>query len=183
VDTVRQHTDEVVLLQCTSTYPANNDELNLRVIPMLRERFGLLVGYSGHERGLSPSEVSVALGACVVERHFTLDRTMPGPDHAASLEPHGLELLVRNLRNVEAALGIPEKTVLPSERPARERLAKSLVARADISAGTRIERSMLTAKSPGTGIPPRYIERVEGVVAKSDIPADTLLPVEALEWR
>jgi len=105
VGVVLRHTDQLVLLHCTSAYPANNDELNLRAMDLLRREFGVLVGYSGHERGLAPTEAAVALGAVVVERHLTTDRTLPGPDHAASLEPHGLELLVRNIRNVESALG------------------------------------------------------------------------------
>ena len=170
VAAVRRHHDQLVLLQCTSAYPSDNADLNLRAIETLRRAFGAPVGYSGHERGLAPTEAAVALGACVVERHFTLDRTLPGPDHAASLEPRGLELLIRNIRNIEAALGSPEKRLLPSERPVRERLAKS-VAAAD-----------LAVKGPGTGISPRHLARLVGVVARRDVAADTLLPTEALEW-
>src|SRR4051794_28099131 len=85
VETVRKHNDQLVLLQCTSTYPADNEKLNLRVMDNYRRTFNCLVGYSGHERGLAPSEAAAALGACVIERHFTIDRTMIGPDHAASL--------------------------------------------------------------------------------------------------
>lgn len=182
VATVRRHHDEIVLLQCTSSYPAENAELNLRVIPALREKFDVLVGYSGHERGLAPSEAARALGACVIERHFTLDRAMPGPDHAASLEPGGLRALVRNIHNIEAALGDGRKRVLESERPVRERLAKSVVAAVDIPAGTPIRGDMLTVKGPGSGISPRDLPRLEGVIAAADIRRDTLLPVEALEW-
>lgn len=182
VAAVRRHHDQLVLLQCTSAYPSDNADLNLRAIETLRRAFGAPVGYSGHERGLAPTEAAVALGACVVERHFTLDRTLPGPDHAASLEPRGLELLIRNVRNIEAALGSPDKRLLPSERPVRERLAKSVAAARDIPAGTRIAAEHLTVKGPGTGISPRHLGRLVGVVARRDVEADTLLPAEALEW-
>ena len=182
VATVRRHHDEIVLLQCTSTYPAENEDLNLRAMALLRTEFDVLVGYSGHERGLAPTEAAVALGACVVERHVTTDRTLPGPDHAASLEPRGLELLVRNVRNIEAALGAPVKRVLDRERPIRDRLAKSVVATRDIRAGHRIGADDLAVKGPGSGLSPRFIDRLIGVVAKQDIAADTLVPPEALEW-
>ncbi len=183
VATVRRHNDQLVLLQCTSTYPAENDQLNLRVIPMYRERFRCVVGYSGHERGLAPTEAAVALGASVVERHFTIDRTMIGPDHAASLEPSGLQRLIRNIRNIEKALGTPEKRLLEPERKVRERLAKSIVARQDIPAGAIITADMLTVKGPGSGLKPGYMPLLVGVVAESPIREDTLVPREALRWR
>jgi sialic acid synthase SpsE len=183
VATVRRHTDQLVLLQCTSTYPCDNDQINLRVIPTYRERFGCVVGYSGHERGLAPTEAAVALGASVVERHFTIDRTMIGPDHAASLEPMGLQRLIRNIRNIEKALGSPAKRVMDGERTVRERLAKSIVARTDIPAGTVIRSDMLTVKGPGSGLKPGYMPLLVGVVAESPIREDTLVPQEALRWR
>ena len=123
-----------MLLQCTSLYPCDNDQLNLRVMQTYRQRFDVLVGYSGHERGLAPTEAAAALGACVIERHFTIDRTMIGPDHAASLESEGLHRLVRNVRNIEKALGDGEKRLLPEERGVRDRLAKSIVAAHEIPA-------------------------------------------------
>jgi len=183
VATVRRHTDKLVLFQCTSTYPADNDQINLRVIQTYRERFNCVVGYSGHERGLAPTEAAVALGAQVVERHFTIDRTMIGPDHAASLEPSGLQRLVRNIRNVEKALGSGEKRLLEPEKAVRDRLAKSVVATRDIPAGTTIRADMLTVKGPGTGLRPARLSELVGVVAQSAIEADTLVPTEALTWR
>ena len=183
VQAVRRHHDQLVLLQCTSTYPAEYANLNLRAMGMLRWEFDCLVGYSGHERGLATTCAAVALGACVVERHFTLDRTMRGPDHAASLEPRGLELLVRDIRHIEEAMGVAEKRVLPGEVAVRARLAKSVVAARDIPAGRMIAREDLTVKGPGTGISPRFIQRLVGVTARRAIEADTLVPTEALEWR
>ncbi len=183
VDTIRRHNDQLVLFQCTSTYPSDNDQLNLRVILTYKARYGCVVGYSGHERGLAPTEAAVAIGANVVERHFTIDRTMTGPDHAASLEPMGLQRLVRNIRNIEKALGSPEKRIMDGERAVRDRLAKSVVARYDIPAGTTIAADMLTVKGPGTGLKPNVMPLLVGVVAESPIEGDTLVPAEALKWR
>jgi N-acetylneuraminate synthase len=113
---------DLILLQAVSTYPARYDELNLRVIGALRERYGVPVGYSGHETGLASSIAAVALGACIVERHITLDRSMWGSDQAASLEPSGLTRLLRDIRLVETSLGSPEKKVLERELPLVARL-------------------------------------------------------------
>jgi sialic acid synthase SpsE len=115
-------TDDLILLHTVSTYPARYDELNLRVIATLRERYGVPVGYSGHETGLATSVAAVALGACVVERHITLDRSMWGSDQAASLEPSGLTRLLRDIRLVETSMGSPEKTVLEREHALVDRL-------------------------------------------------------------
>lgn len=184
LEVVRKRLDEkVVLMQCTSLYPCDNDKLNLRVMQRYRDRFGVLVGYSGHERGLAPTEAAAALGACVLERHFTVDRTMTGPDHAASLEPEGLRRLIRNIRNIERALGDGEKRMLPEERSVRDRLAKSIVAAREIPAGTVISADMLTVKGPGSGLLPRHLGDLCGLVAEQAILADTLVPVEALGWR
>lgn len=116
--------DNVVLLHTCSAYPAENHEINLRVMQTLRDRYGVPVGYSGHERGVQVSVAAAALGACVIERHFTDDRTQRGSDHSASLEPGGFKLLVRDVRAVEAALGSQEKRLLPSEEAARQKLRK-----------------------------------------------------------
>jgi N-acetylneuraminate synthase len=120
-------TDRLVLMHATSTYPMEPEEANLRVIPMLRDRYpGVPIGYSGHERGLQISLAAVALGAVAVERHITLDRTMWGSDHAASLEPTGLQHLVRDIRIVETALGDGVKRVFPGERAPMAKLRRIL---------------------------------------------------------
>jgi N-acetylneuraminate synthase len=116
--------EDLVLLHCCSTYPAQYAELNLRAIPVLRERYGVPIGYSGHETGIASSVAAAALGACVVERHVTLDRAMWGSDHAASLEPNGIMRVVRDIRLVEAALGDGVKAVLPSEVPIMKKLRR-----------------------------------------------------------
>lgn len=116
--------EDLIILHATSTYPATYDELNLRVIPMLAERFGVPVGYSGHEPGIAPSLAAFAMGACVIERHLTMDRTMWGSDQAASIEPDELASLVRDIRLVETALGDGQKRLLDRERPIMEKLRR-----------------------------------------------------------
>ena len=113
-----------IIYQCTSTYPSNDNELNLNVIPALKERYNCLVGYSGHEKGIVSSTIAVVLGACSVERHITLDRTMWGSDQAASLEPEGLRKMVRDIRNVKAFMGDGVKKVYDSELPIKKKLRK-----------------------------------------------------------
>jgi N-acetylneuraminate synthase/sialic acid synthase len=182
VDRILRHTDQLVLLQCTSAYPSEFVDVNLRVMDTFRQRYGVLVGYSGHERGISVTEAAATLGACVVERHFTKDRTLPGPDHAASLEPIGMQKLVRDIRQIEMAMGSGEKTIAPSEVAVRARLGKSVVAAEPIVAGSVIEAAMLMAKSPGDGIPANQLEELIGRVAAVDVPRDATLPREALGW-
>jgi N-acetylneuraminate synthase len=116
---------QIALLHCMSAYPANDADLNLRCIQTLRDRFGVPVGYSGHERGIAMSLAAVALGACIIERHITLDRAMFGSDQAASLEPDGLRRLVRDIRNFEEALGDGVKRVHPNEEAVMRRLRRS----------------------------------------------------------
>lgn len=117
-------TEDLILLHATSTYPSDYDELNLNAIPELRERYGIPVGYSGHETGIPSSSAAVALGACVIERHVTMERSMWGSDQAASLGPSGVARLVRDVRLVEMALGDGQKCVYESEKPVREKLRR-----------------------------------------------------------
>jgi len=116
--------ENLIILHATSTYPSKSEELNLSVIPFLRERYGVPVGYSGHETGLATSTAVIALGACVVERHITIDRTMWGSDQSASVEPNGFTRLVRDIRNLEVALGDGVKKVYESELPIIKKLRR-----------------------------------------------------------
>jgi len=116
--------DKLIILHATSTYPSNADEINLRCIPMMAERYNVPIGYSGHEVGLSTSVAAVAVGACVVERHITLDRSMWGSDQAASIEPQGLTRMIRDIRVVESAMGDGKKVVYDSEVPIQEKLRR-----------------------------------------------------------
>jgi sialic acid synthase SpsE len=184
VDEINKYNEQLILLHCVSVYPCEPEEVNLRVMETLKREFGVLVGYSGHEKtGFAVTEAAVALGAVIVERHFTLDRTMPGPDHAASLDAFGLERLIVHIRSdVEPALGTPEKKITEGEWGVRARLAKSIVSACNIKKGKVIAPEMLTVKGPGTGLKPKYLSSLYGKVAQCDIKADTLVPVEALNW-
>lgn len=162
---------EFALLHCNSTYPAPYKDINLRFMQELK-RYGAPVGYSGHERGIAVSAAAVALGACIIERHFTLDRTMEGPDHAASLEFPGLQKLVRDIRNIELAMGTNHRWLTQGEKLNRENLAKSLVATVDIKKGEAITAEKITVKSPGRGISPQKIDELIGKKANRDIKAD-----------
>lgn len=115
VELIRKHTDKIALFQCTSCYPTNDEDVNLNVIKTLENRYSCPVGYSGHERGTTISVASVVMGACMIERHFTLDRTMKGPDHASSVEPNGMETIVKRANKLFNALGTFEKNVLDCE--------------------------------------------------------------------
>lgn len=182
VATVRNYHEKIVILQCTSTYPSQFEQINLRVLPVYRKRYNLLVGYSGHEKGIAVSPAAVALGACLIERHFTLDRTMKGNDHAASLEPQGLSKLVRDIRAVEVALGDGQKRIFDEEIPIRHKLAKSVVSAVDLPAETVLTRDMLTTKGPGTGISAGQLYDLIGLRVRHDIPADTVLTKEDIIW-
>lgn len=121
VELIRKYTEDFVLLHCVSCYPTEDEDVNLSVIPMLREKYDCPVGYSGHERGIAITASTVALGSCVIERHFTLDRTMKGPDHASSVEPLGLTHVVSRASRMFKAMGNPNKTVLECELKNRKK--------------------------------------------------------------
>ena len=165
----------VLLLHCVSAYPAPVEEANLRAIPAMAERFAVPVGYSDHTLGADVPLAAVALGACVVEKHLTLDRSLPGPDHAASMEPDELAELVRSVRAVESALGDGVKRPSPSEEANRPVVRRSLAAARDLAAGTTLEREMLTALRPGTGIAPTRVGEVVGRALVRDVGRGELL--------
>jgi N-acetylneuraminate synthase len=163
---------EFALLHCNSTYPAAFEDINLRFMDQLRQ-FDVPVGYSGHERGIAISTVASALGACIIERHVTLDRTMDGPDHAASLEPHGFRKMVRDIRQVTVAIGTgEEKFISRGEILNREVLGKSLVAARQIEAGEKITPRMVAVKGPALGISPQRYPELVGRVAERVIERD-----------
>lgn len=179
---VSKHNNQIILLHCVSTYPAKFEHLNLKSIHSLRERFGVPVGYSGHELGIAVGSAVTAMGVAVIERHFTLDRTMKGGDHSASLEPSGLEKLIRDIRAIEQALGDGVKRLIEEEKPIKEKLAKSIVSKVVIKKGTVIKRDMLTTKGPGTGIPPSKMKEVIGKKAKKTILEDSVIKKEHIVW-
>jgi sialic acid synthase SpsE/sugar phosphate isomerase/epimerase/CBS domain-containing protein len=153
---------EYALFHCVSTYPASPGEINLRFMERLREWSGRPVGYSGHDTGIAISLAAAAMGARMLERHLTLDRTMRGPDHKASLEPDQFGAQITALREVELSLGVPHRWITRGETLNRRALGKSVVATADIPANTAISRAMLTSKSPGLGLSPQFIDKLVG---------------------
>jgi N-acetylneuraminate synthase len=169
------------LLHCRSTYPAPFKNLNLSFMSELLERYQVPVGYSGHERGIAVSEAAAAMGATVIERHFTLSRDMDGPDHAASLSPNGLRKSVRDIRAIEESMGTPHRHMTRGEYNNRMSLGKSLAATESIPADTEITRSMLTAKSPAKGISPQELYKVVGSKTAERIGYDQLLQWEDLQ--
>ena len=140
------------LLHCTTEYPAPFAEVNLRAMETMRTEFGLPVGYSDHTRGIAVPIAAVALGATIIEKHFTLDRSLPGPDHAASLEPDELQAMVQGIRQIELAVGSPQKKASPSEEKNKVIARKSLVAACRIEKGEIFSEDNLAAKRPGGGI-------------------------------
>lgn len=168
---------EITLLQCTTQYPAPDEDANLRVIPAFKDQFHVQVGYSDHTLGIDLSIAAVALGAKVIEKHFTLNRNLPGPDHNASLLPHELEELIRGIRRVELALGSPTKQTSPSEMNNKLVARKSLVAKTLIKRGEKFCLGNLTTKRPGTGISPMHWDQIIGKVAPRTYQQD-----ELIEW-
>lgn len=171
----------IALLHCVSSYPAPADQVNLRAIETLRERFEYPVGYSDHTVGIEIPLAAAALGAVIIEKHFTLDRSLPGPDHRASLEPGELAAMVSGIRIVEAALGDGVKQPVPAEKDVMEVARRSVVASRAISKGSVICEDDLSILRPGTGINPMQIDRVIGRTAARDIPAGELIMWDMLQ--
>lgn len=171
---------DVVLLHCVSSYPTEPADANLNAIATLRREFELPVGYSDHTQGTAVALAAVALGACVVEKHVTLSATLPGPDHAASLEPAQLKELVRAIRTVEQALGDGIKRPTADELDTAAVVRRSLVAALDIPAGTLVRPELIVLRRPGTGLAPALRSQVLGRKAKRDITAGELLSFEML---
>jgi N-acetylneuraminate synthase len=153
---------EVILLHCVTQYPAPPEEVNLRAMVTMAQATGCPVGYSDHTLGLEVPLAAVALGAVVIEKHFTLDRSLPGPDHRASLEPDELAALVQGIRKVEAALGDGAKRPAPCERDNRRLVRRGLVAARDLPPGHRLREEDLAAKRPAVGLTPDQLEQVLG---------------------
>lgn len=171
---------DFVLLHCVSNYPADPADANLRAMQTMATAFSVPVGYSDHTLEAEVAIAAVALGACVIEKHFTLDRSLPGPDHRTSLEPDELSALVRGIRTVEMALGHGRKEPADSEANTATVARRSLVAARDIQAGTTLTEELIAIKRPGTGLPPAMRPYLIGRTARITIPAGTLLTLEML---
>lgn len=165
----------ITLLHCTTEYPTPMEDVNLQAMASMRLAFGLPVGYSDHTPGIEVPIAAVALGATVIEKHFTLDRNLPGPDHKASLEPSELKAMVAGIRNIEQALGDGIKRPCRSELKNKPIARKSLVACRNIQAGELFTAENIAAKRPGTGISPMRWDEVIGKVAQRDFSTDELI--------
>jgi len=180
-DAVMPINPQLCLLQCTAGYPAAFEELNLRVITTFRERFPqLVVGLSSHDNGIAMALAAYMLGARVVEKHFTLNHTWKGTDHAFSLEPIGLQKMVRDLRRARVAMGDGVKRVYDSEVTPMVKMGKQLVAARDLPAGHAIRREDIAIKSPGGGLQPYEIDKVIGRTTRAALKADDAILFEAL---
>lgn len=171
----------VALMHCTSTYPTLPEDANLRAIKTLMDRFALPIGYSDHTEGHVAATAAAALGACVLEKHITLDRSMPGPDHRASADPEMFAQYVKRVREAELCMGSAEKQPVGAELIVMSASRKSIVAVTDIPAGTAIDVGMLAMKRPGTGISPARLQELIGRRAAVDIAADTVLAESMIE--
>jgi N,N'-diacetyllegionaminate synthase len=165
----------LTVLHCTTEYPTPMNEVNLRAMQSINKALGIAVGYSDHTQGIEVAIAAVATGAVVIEKHFTLDRNLPGPDHKASLEPAELKAMVTAIRNIEMAMGDGIKRLTPSEAKNKPVARKSLVASREIKAGEVFTADNLTAKRPGTGISPMRWDEVLGKKAPHDFIEDELI--------
>lgn len=199
VETILPINQQLIILHCTTNYPTLLNEVNLKAMLTLKKEFNLITGYSDHTEGIKISLAAAALGASIIEKHFTLNKNMPGPDHKASLEPWELKAMVEGIReiekrlalgeeggdlikelNVEEALGDGIKRPNPSEIEVAKVARKSIVADLDIKKGTTIKENMLIIKRPGTGIRPKYFNDLLGKKAQKDIKKDSLISYEDL---
>ncbi|MBT3878112.1 MAG: N-acetylneuraminate synthase [Candidatus Scalindua sp.] len=173
VDIVSRCNDKITLLHCTSIYPAKYDEVNLLAMKEMMKEFACPIGYSDHSLGIEVSIAAAALGAVVIEKHFTLDKALEGPDHKASIEPHELQEMITSIRNVEKALGHGKKIPLPEEERNMLFGRRSIIAAEDLNKGDRITEDKVVIKRPGTGLLPKYLKTVIGKRVLRDIEYDS----------
>ena len=181
VEIFRKNDAPLILLHCVSSYPTPLNECNLSMMDVLRKRYDLPVGYSGHELGYLPSLAAVTMGAQVIERHFTLDKSMTGFDHKMSLEPDELISMVRNIRDLSVIKGKGLKEVSETEWITRKKYHVSMASACKIKRGTLLTESMVSYRNPGTGIPAKLAATILGKTAVKEIPADVLLTSDMFE--
>lgn len=169
---IKQFNDKIMVFHAVTMYPVPNEKVNLNVLTTFKERLGTLVGYSSHDNGVAIPAAAVALGACVIEKHFTLDRTMIGPDHAASVEPRGMEIIKNYATAVWKSLGSAHRDMNEHEQAARIKYGVSVTSRRNIPAGKVIEEADIMVKCPGGGISPVKFWDLFGKKAIKDIAAD-----------
>ncbi len=174
---------KIILLHCTTNYPTTFNEVNLRAMGTMGKKFKLPVGYSDHTKGIEVSLAAVAMGARVIEKHFTINKNLPGPDHKASLEPTELKKMVEGIRNIEKAMGDGIKKPTASELKIAKVARKSVVAKVDIFKGEKISSNMLAIKRPGTGIEPKYFFKIIGKKAFKNIQKDSLIKLSDIHGK
>jgi N,N'-diacetyllegionaminate synthase len=172
---------QIIALHCTTNYPCPLNEVNLRAMLTMRHTLNCLVGYSDHTMGITVPVMAATLGAVVIEKHFTLDATLPGPDHKASLEPAELAQMINAIRDVETVLGSYAKKPTESEKDIMKLIRKSIVAAQDIPKGSLLRRNLLDIKRPGTGLPPAKLESLLGKKTKQAIKKDDLLKLSMVK--
>jgi N,N'-diacetyllegionaminate synthase len=173
--------NQIIALHCTTNYPCLPEEVNLRAMQTMQNTLPCLVGYSDHTLGTTVPIMAATLGAVVIEKHFTIDTSLPGPDHKASLEPAELTQMVSAIRSVDTILGSYAKKPTASEKKVMKLVRKSIVAAHDIKKGTTLKRSMLAVKRPGIGMPPAQLETLIGRTTKKPIAKDELLRLTMVE--
>lgn len=182
VEVVQHYHNNLAILQCTASYPANYDELNLRVISTLRDEFpNNVIGYSGHDNGIAMSLVAYMLGARIIEKHFTLNRSLKGTDHAFSLEPQGMSKLVRDFKRTKLALGDGNKRILESELAPIRKMSKAIVAARNLPSGHLLTVDDLSFRSPGNGLPPSHLSKVIGRTVNRTVLEYELIRYEDLD--
>lgn len=178
IDALRKNgSGAITLLHCTTEYPTPYEDVNLIAMSTIKKEFGVPVGYSDHTNGIEIPIAAVAMGATVIEKHFTLDKNMEGPDHKASLEPNELKAMISAIRNVESAFGNGEKKPAESEKKNMEVARKSIIAKQNISRGEIFSEENLTVKRPGSGISPMRWFEVIGKTAIRDFKEDELIEI------
>ncbi len=175
INLIEKYNDDIILMHCLTNYPAKKEDANLNVIKTLEYTFKRPVGFSDHTSGVEMSVAAVALGSCIIEKHFTIDKNLPGPDHKASLEPHELSEMVKAIRNIEKGLGNGIKKPTNDEIKIKKLVRKSIVAKEGIPKGSILTEEMLDIKRPGTGIEPKYLDKLIGKELIEDVKKDDLL--------
>jgi N-acetylneuraminate synthase/N,N'-diacetyllegionaminate synthase len=181
VEVFRSEGTEVIVLHCVTNYPAEPGSVNLRAMRTLESEFQVPIGYSDHTAGNEVTLAAVALGATVIEKHLTLDRNLPGPDHRASIEPAEFRSMISGIRNVEASLGDGVKRPTPDEIPTALIARRSLASACSIPAGTVVNREMITARRPGTGLKPSMLKSIVGRRARVDIAPNEIISLGMFE--
>jgi N-acetylneuraminate synthase/N,N'-diacetyllegionaminate synthase len=176
-----QKNNQIIALHCTTNYPSNMDEVNLNAMITMKKELDCLVGYSDHTLGTTVPVLATALGAAIIEKHFTIDKKLPGPDHKASLEPYELQNMIKEIRETEKILGSYDKKPTKSEEKIMDLVRKSLVAKTDIDKGAIIKRDMINIKRPGTGLKPWEIDKIVGKRTKKDIVKDEIFKLDMVK--